>query len=435
MRVAKSQISGEITVPGSKSHTIRALFIASLADGLSVIRSPLMSDDTASAIRVCRAFGSDINTNNPQLITVKGFGGNPNVPEDVIDVGNSGTTLRLAASMAALAEGTTVFTGDAQIRNRPMDPLLKSLNDLGAKAYSTRNNGKAPIIIQGKLKGGTTSIDSVTSQYLSSLLITAPLLEEDTEIIVERLNEVPYVEMTLSWLDRQQVEYERDGTRWFKIKGGQSYKSFDTVIPGDFSSATFFAVLAAITRSRIRINNLDINDTQGDKQIFYILKDMGAEVTFEKDSITVQGGDLKGLNIDMNAIPDALPAFAVLGCFAEGETKLLNVPQARIKETDRISVMCKELRKMGADVEELADGLIIRRSALTGSSVNGYGDHRIVMSLAVAGLAAQGITEIDTAESVNVTFPEFPDLIRQCGGNITVCQMGAANEQNFNIDC
>lgn len=419
LRVEKSIAGGCVNIPGSKSHTIRALFFASLAGGRSVIRNPLISNDAFSALNVCKAFGAEIE-NLGDRFDVQGFGGTPNTPEDIIDVGNSGTSLRFGLMTAGLVNGCTVFTGDYQIRRRPLGPLIEAMNSLGAEVFSTRANGMAPVVVRGRLKGGRTGLDAVTSQYLSSLLINAPLIEKDTIIDVTRLNEAPYVELTLWWLDRLDIKYENDGFRSFLIKGGQSYKPFDMTIPGDFSSATFFMVLAAISGAEIVLKNLDMSDPQGDKQVLSILKSMGARVEFLENDIFVKGDKLRGIDIDMNSTPDALPALAVAGCFAEGRTRLLNVPQARFKETDRIQVMCAELKKMGADIEELPDGLVIRNSRLKGCAVSGHGDHRVVMALAVAGLNSEGCTVIDTAEAMNVTFPEFPDLIRSCGGKIEV---------------
>jgi 3-phosphoshikimate 1-carboxyvinyltransferase len=292
------------------------------------------------------------------------------------------------------------------------------LNDLGANVFSVKNNNMAPVVVRGRLKGGRTSLDSITSQYLSSLLINLPLCEKDSEIAITRLNEVPYVEMTLWWLNKHGIKYSNDDFKSILIKGNQSYKPFSTVIPGDFSSATFFMALSAISGGEFTLENLDMSDPQGDKLVLSILEDMGAKVIIDENSIIIKGNNLSGREIDMNSIPDALPAMAVVGCFAQGETRLLNVPQARLKETDRIHVMCQELKKMGADIEELSDGLIIRPSKLKGCTLDGHDDHRVVMALAVAGLNTEGETIINGAEAMNVTFPDFVELINSCGGNI-----------------
>jgi 3-phosphoshikimate 1-carboxyvinyltransferase len=421
LRVSKSKTSGVVRIPGSKSHTIRSLFIASLAEGRSVISNPLIADDVLSAVGACRALGAHIEITDQNLI-VQGFNGYPGIPEDVVNVGNSGTTLRFGVAAAGLCEGYSVFTGDSQIRKRPIGPLMEAMNNLGADVFSTRDFGYAPVVVKGRCKGGRTKLDSFTSQYLSAILISAPLFENDTEVILTRLNEVPYVEMTLWWLEKQGIKYFNNGFKSFVIEGCQKYTSFDMTIPGDFSSATFFMVNAAISGGEFQLENLDINDTQGDKLVLYILEDMGARVSICKNGIKIKGDKLVGREIDMNSIPDALPAMAVAGCFAEGETRLVNVPQARLKETDRIHVMCTELKKMGADIEELPDGLVIRQSGLKGCNVCGHGDHRIVMALAVAGLNAEGETTINTAEAVCVTFPEFVELIRNCGGVVQLSQ-------------
>ena len=421
LTVKKSETCGCVEIPGSKSHTVRAVFIAGLAEGRSVIVNPLISGDTFSAIAVCSAFGAGIRNEGDRLL-IDGVNAAPLLPEDVVDVGNSGTTLRFGMMTAGLINGRTVLTGDSQIRRRPLGPLIAAMNALGAEVSSTRGNGTAPVVVKGRLKGGRAELDAVTSQYLSSLLIHAPLLDGDTEVILTRLNEIPYVEMTMGWLDKQGITYENDQFKTFNIKGGQKYKAFNAVIPGDFSSATFFMVLAAVSGGKFLLKNLDRTDPQGDKRVLDYLKGMGADIAFTDGGISIKGGDLDGMEIDMNATPDALPAMAVAGCFARGETRLVNVPQARIKETDRIHVMCVELKKMGADIEELPDGLIIKHSKLKGCRVNGHGDHRVVMALAVAGLNTDGETVIETAEAVNVTFPEFPGLLKSCGGNVEIIE-------------
>lgn len=417
--ITKSDINGSIEIPGSKSHTIRSLFFASLSEGESKIIKPLYSDDALSALEACKAFGTKVEKNENGY-KIYGLKGNPNIPENIIDVGNSGTTLRIAVSTASLIDGYSIFTGDEQIRSRPIQPLLDALNNLGAHAVCSKQNGKAPVIIKGKIKGGYTKLDSVTSQYLSSLLINSPLFEKDTTIELTRLNETPYVDITLWWLDKFGIKYKNDNYKSFFIPGRQKYKSFEQIIPGDFSSATFFLVLAAISGGTIELKNLDMSDPQGDKLVIKILEDMGSEISFKNNNIIIKGKKLKGREIDMNSIPDALPAMAVAACFAEGETKLLNVPQARLKETDRISVMKKELSKMGANIKELDDGLIITQSNLKNADVHSHNDHRIAMALAIAGLNIKGQTIIDNAQAVSITFPNFSELIKDCGGKIKI---------------
>ena len=340
------------------------------------------------------------------------------MPENVVDVGNSGTSLYIGLGVAALADGATVFTGDHQIRNRPAGGLINCINQLGGSAFSTRANDMPPVVVRGRIQGGSTEISAVTSQYLTSLLIAAPLAGRDTRITVPLLNERPYVTMTLGWLDRLGIRYTNNDYKSFDIPGGQRYPAFREPIAADFSSATFFLVAAAVTGTTVTLKGLDWGDTQGDKEVVTILKQMGAAIEIGTREIIVRGGALRGGTFDLNAMPDALPALSVAGCFAEGETRLVNVPQARLKETDRIAVMCAELGKMGADIRELPDGLVIRKSALRGCAVNGHYDHRVVMALAVAGLSAGGETVIGTAEAVSVTFPDFRALMLSIGANI-----------------
>lgn len=404
-------LEGSITIPGSKSHTIRALLIASLAEGESLLSSPLDSSDTRSCIALCRALGAEI-TEEDSAWRVQGTGGIVKPVEDEIDVGNSGTSLYLGAGAAALGKKKIVLTGDEQIRSRPVQPLISSLSDLGADAVSVKKNGSAPVRIKGPLKGGKTRIECPTSQYLSSLLLALPLAEGDSEIEVPLLHEKPYVEMTLDWLDRQGIRYENDGFARFRIFGAQRYSAFESLIPGDFSTATFFLCAAAITGSTITLENLDMNDPQGDKEVAEILARMGCAVTIQKKAITISGKAMEGRVIDMNAIPDALPAMAVSACYARGTTELVNVPQARLKETDRIAVMREELSKCGADIEERPDGLIIRHSPLKGGTVWSHRDHRIAMAMAVGALGAERPIAIRDAEAVAVTVPQFFPLLR-----------------------
>jgi 3-phosphoshikimate 1-carboxyvinyltransferase len=414
-----SHLRGEVKIPGSKSHTIRAVAIASLAPGESAIRAPLDSRDTRAAAAAYRALGASIEL-SPEAWLVHGTGGDIRAPEDVINVENSGVTLRTAmGACALLRDGLAILTGDEQIRRRPAGPLAASLNDLGANVQSTRGAGTAPFVVGGRLRGGETSIEAFTSQYLSSLLINCPLSDGDTVIDVPVLNEAPYIEMTLDWLRRQGIAFEQEELRKFRIPGRQQYQPVDRAIPADFSSATFFLGAGALGENDILLRGLDMDDPQGDKAVVDYVRRMGAEVTLSEDAIHVRARDLVGCEFDLNATPDALPTLAVLGCFARGTTRLLNVPQARAKETDRIAVMGAELTRLGARVEELEDGLVVHESKLKGAEVNGYGDHRVVMALALAGCAIPGTTTIRAAEAAAVTYPQFVDHMLSLGAQIT----------------
>lgn len=417
--VKKSELSGNISIPASKSHTIRALLIATLAEGTSRIIRPLTSGDGESALIAAKAFGSKVTESSDEL-TIEGVGSKPN-PQSEIFMGNSGTGTRLFTTAAALTEAAVTFDGDSSLRSRPMLPLLKAIETLGGSYSCAVKEGYLPFTVTGPVTGGEVTVDGTTSQYLSSLLLTAPLLKDDTKITVTNLNEKPYVEMTLWWLDKMGIRYESDMDNGeFTVFGSQSYAPINEEIAGDFSSATFSAVAAAITGGPITVSNIDFTDPQGDKGVFDIVEKMGVTKTENSDgSVTLSADSLKGIEIDLNAMPDALPALAVLGTVAEGETRLVNVAQARIKETDRITVMCAELSKMGADIEEIPDGLIIRKSKLTGAEVHGHDDHRIVMALSLAGMIADGITTVDTVEAAAVTYPTFDKDFIALGANIT----------------
>lgn len=418
----KSRLKGTISIPASKSHTIRAVAIASLAQGQSLIHNPLTSADAASAVSTYRALGATIDTSDPKLWKVTGTGGQIRVPTEPVDVGNSGTTLNIALGSAALAgKGQTItFVGDHQTQSRPIGPILNSLSELGAKGVSVNNNGKAPATVTGHLMGGKTSIACSTSQYLSSLLLCTPLAEKDSEINVTLLNEPGYAQMTLDWLDSQGIKYRKQQMKKFSVKGGQSYKPFDRPVPADFSSATFFLCAGALVGEDVTLLGLDFNDSQPDKAVVEYLKGMGARITVKSDAVTVSAAGLKGIEIDMNKTPDALPAMSVTAAFAEGETRLVNVPQARGKETDRIACMAKELRKLSVRVEELPDGLVIQGGQPKPATVHGWGDHRIVMAMALAGLVLDGPLTVDTAEAMSVTFPDYVKLMRALGAEMEV---------------
>ena len=352
----------------------------------------------------CKSIGAEIvesdeywavtgisGTGKSRKLTVKYTKENPLV----LDVGNSGTTLYLGAGFAAALGIPVILTGDKQIRSRPVENLLNSLQDLGAEVsytipgssqqtiISKGDPGCPPVYIHGPLKGGATSIACPTSQYLSCLLLAAPTALGQSSIEVTLLNEAPYAEMTLEWLKEQNIPFQHEGMLQFTFPGNSSYRSFEKLIPGDYSSASFFFCAAAVSSSTLTINGLVENDSQGDKAVLGWLEEMGCRIAWDGDAVTVSGpapGKLKGINIDLNSAPDALPILAVTGCFARGTTRLLNVPQARIKETDRIEVMAKELTRLGADISELEDGLVIQGvKKLSGGTVDsgtGYIFHK-----------------------------------------------------------
>jgi len=414
----KSCLEGTVDIPASKSHTIRAVILGSLAEGVSVIDAPLDSFDTRSAVDAVRAFGARVEKKQDYW-SVTGVAGRPRVPDDVINVENSGTTLYMVMGTASLVDGWTALTGDEQIRRRTAKPLIEALHCLGVKVFSTRGNGMAPFVVKGPMKGGRTSVRGISSQYVSSLLMACPLAENDTEINVIELNERPYVHMTLNWLNYLGISTDiNDDLSFIGIQGRQKYRAFKRRTPGDFSSATFPLCAGALAGGTVTLRGLKMDDPQGDKAVIDILGNMGANIEITEDAVVVAGGRLKGTEVDMNAIPDALPMLAVCACFADGTTVLDNVAQARMKETDRIAVMAAELTKLGADVKELPDGLVINGTGLKGGKVHGHGDHRVVMAMTIAGCAADGPVSVDTAEAAGVTFPGFWDIMRSLNARI-----------------
>jgi len=333
---------------------------------------------------------------------------------------NSGTSMNMVAAMASLSKEKVRLTGDESLRSRPFEPIAKALNELGAKANCLGKDGRPPIEVEGILQGGITEINGLNSQPVSSLLINCACAEQDSSIKVKGLCEKPYVEMTMNWLDEQGINYRVNGDMSrFEVKGGQEYKAFEKEIPADFSSAAFPLCAAAICKgSNVLLKGLDLNDCQGDKAIVGMLRQMGADIRVEEQGIRAIGSELHGTELDLNDTPDLLPIVAVVGCFAEGETSIVNCAQARIKETDRIKAMAAELRKMGAKVEERPDGMSIKKSELNGTELLGHQDHRIVMALAVAGLKAEGITSVGSAEATAVTFPGFVEKMKSLGAEM-----------------
>lgn len=411
MVIKRAEYKGGVTIPASKSQTIRALLIALLSRGKSVIRHPLISSDTLSCVNALKAIGAAVGIKDGE-IEVDSEKLNTGEEKIVIDAGNSGTTTALILPILALFSTPFVVTGDEQLSSRPFLPLLESLEDLGAETESS--GGFLPIYIKGPIKGGETTIECRTSQYLSGLLLALPLCENDSGVHCSLLYEKPYVRMTEWWLKKEHIEFNlSDDLMESRIEGGQKYAPIDEYIEGDFSSASFFFVLAAIHGTSIRVTGLERLSTQGDKRILEVLMSMGCSVKWDGMSVTVTGPEkIKGGDYDINDIPDALPALSVLASFSNEKTVFRNVSQARLKETDRIKVMKKELEKLGADISEMEDGLIIRgKGGLKGGVVSGHGDHRVIMALSIAGTKTEEETIIDDVSAVNVTFPTFYSLL------------------------
>jgi 3-phosphoshikimate 1-carboxyvinyltransferase len=420
-----SRINGEVFAPSSKSYTHRAITVASLSEEC-VVNMPLLSADTLATVRACEAFGARVEKQHDRLV-VHGFRGKPNVPDDVIDVANSGTTLRFMTAISALAKGSTVLTGDSSIRTRPNKPLLEVLNDLGVEAFSTRGNGCAPIVVRGGFNGGNATIEgSISSQFISALLIASPLTERDTIISIKgNLKSRPYVDVTIEMLRQAGVEIitKENGNISFVIPANQAYNLKEYTVPGDFSSASYLLAAAAMTGSTVVVKNL-FPSKQGDVEIIDVLRRMGADITWDMEEGTVKvtgKGKLKAITFDAGATPDLVPTVAVLAACAEGVTLIRNAEHVRYKETDRLHAMAVELTKMGISVKEERDSLTITGGELQGAELHGWHDHRIVMSLTIAGMVA-GNTTVDTVESVDISYPGFFDDMKRLGAKLDMLE-------------
>ncbi len=423
----RSRIKGEINAPPSKSYTHRAIAIAALAKR-SEIHYPLISDDTKATINAASSLGATIEVEQTRKITIEGTDGRPRTPEDVLNAENSGTTLRFFTAISGLCEGAAVLTGDASLRKRPNSPLLESLNELGSEAFSTKGDGTAPIVVKGRLKGGETTIDaSVSSQFVSALLIACPFAEKDTYITANNLASVPYVEVTLEVLEKAGIEvpFSRSATDYsFHVVGGQSYELQRFTVPGDFSSASYPLAAAVITDSKLKMLNL-FPSAQGDSRIVAILKEMGADIRWDVESgiVAVKGatGTLKGIQVDMRENPDLVPTVAVLAAVADGITEITGVAHLRYKETDRLKLITEELKKMGARIEEKEGGLVIEgKTDLKAAKVYSHDDHRLAMALTIAALSARGETVITDVECAKISYPSFFDDMLDLGAEINI---------------
>lgn len=403
-----------IWIPGSKSQTIRALLIASFSRGKSTIINPLISSDTLSTANALKTLGVKIDYDEgKKLFRVDAENIGKGFDKVTLDLGNSGTGTYLLLGLAASLEKEITITGDESLSSRPIAPLAKAYEDLGAEVST--NDGFLPVTIKGPLKGGRTEIECRTSQYLSSLLLASVLSSADVEITCPLLYEKPYVAITLSWLDRQGISYEiSDDYLHSRVKGGQTFHAGQFTVSGDYSSASFFFALAAASGKSVTVLGLDRYDSQGDKRVLDVLQAMGCSVVWVENGVMVKGPEhLKGGTFDINDIPDALPILAAISTLAKSDVRLTNVPQARIKETDRIRVMHDELTKLGAKVTEEDDGLIIHSSSkLHGGKVSGHKDHRIIMALSILGVLIDGI-ELDDTKHASVTFPTFFTLLNE----------------------
>lgn len=429
--VTRSSLKGELQVPGSKSHTIRSILLATLAQGVSMIDNPLLTGDGESAIEAAKGFGAKVTLGKGNL-TIEGRGIPLAIPEKGIDTRNSGTTTSFVTSMATLTGGETFITGDEQIQKRPIRVLVDALKSLGSEVTLTRENSQSPpLVVGGALHGGKVTLDGFNSQFVSSLLLVSPLAASRTEISVVNPLEKPYVQMTLDWIRRFGATVESNEPEYthFVIEGNQHYTNGSFTIPSDWSSVAFPLVAALGSDSELTIRGLDFSDTQGDKRVVELLLEMGATITKDtkQGSLVVRGGKkLKGgLVIDLGDIPDALPALCVAALHADGVTTFTNLAHVRVKESDRVLVMAEELGKLGAKVTIGDDHMTVHGGmALHGGTLHSHGDHRVAMALTAAALMAEGNVRINDAGCTEVSYPDFFASLIRVGGAITVHDQG-----------
>lgn len=402
----RRNVNAAIDAPPSKSYTQRALIVASLARGKSIIKNPLFSDDTNYMISALKQFGISIVKKGVDLI-VYGTNGNLKSPDKPVFVGNAGTAMRFLSAFASLADGKVVIDGDKMMQQRPILDLLNALGQLGVKSESS--NGCPPIKIYGSsFIGGNAKLKgNISSQYLSSILMCAPYAKKAVTISVAgNLTSKPYINITLDVMKNFGVDVKNLNYKKFTIKINKKYKPRAYKIEGDASSASYFFAAAAITKGKVMVKNINPCSKQGDIKFLELLKRMGCGVRKGKGFVEVKGESLKSIDVDMNNMPDIVPTLAVTSVFADGITAIRNVANLRYKETDRLRALAFELRKIGANVEELQDGMVIKRKRLQKAVIETYNDHRMAMSFAVAGLAISGI-RIKNPNCVAKSFPDF----------------------------
>lgn len=426
-------MGGTVSPPPSKSHTHRAIILSALSEGRCMITNPLISLDTKATMEAVRSLGAEV-TEEKDRITVDCA--KVHAPNRVIDVANSGTTLRLMTGISSLFGSETVLTGDESIQRRPMGPLLKSLSDAGVECSS--NNGKPPVKVRGPIKSEELSIDGdVSSQFVSSLIMASPLTGRRTAVrVLGKMVSEPYVEITVSMMRRFGVKVEssyetrgpgpnalnrhsydpKEHERHSYVCDPQKYVPTDYTVPADFSSAAFPLVAGALS-GKVTVRGMDIDDPQGDKKILDVLRRAGCNVEVQGDTITCsRDGPLKAVDVDMGDIPDLFPVVAVLLSTAEGTSRLYGAPHLRFKESDRIALTENMLRTLGADIKGTADGCVINGvGALHGGRIEHHGDHRMFMAAAVASLVSDGPVSMVDDGCWNVSYPGFVEQMGSLG--------------------
>lgn len=405
----------KIVIPGSKSITNRAILIAALAEGITLLKSVLHSDDTRYMIKAWKKLGVGIRLKSAHDIEIKGCKGVVNPYQEALYIENAGTAARFLTAALTLGAGDYLVTGNARMQERPILDLILALNQLGANVVDLEGTRCPPVRISANgLLGGVVEIPGEkSSQYISAIMLTAPYAKKDTTIKIKgNLVSKTYVEMTEQIMSDFGVKVEWNGEKEINIKSGQHYIAQNYQIEPDASSASYFWGLAAITQGKVEIPGFNLQSTQGDVGLIDILAKMGCQVKRSANSIVLIGSkDLKGITVDMNSMSDVAPTLAVIALFAEGKTIIKNVANMRIKECDRITAVCTELKKLGAEVKEFDDGLEITGNGnYNGNSINTYDDHRMAMAFSLAGLKIPGVTILNP-ECVSKTFPDYFDLL------------------------
>ncbi len=397
-----------VKVPGSKSYTHRMLIAAALSDGVCRLTNCLESEDTLLTRKALRQMGVRMDADSEGLL-VHGTGGVFDKCAEPLYLANSGTSMRLLTSVAALGKGRYRLTGTQRMCERPIQDLLEALNSIGVNTYSASKNGCPPIEVEGGIiKGGKLSINcGVSSQFLSSLLLIAPYTREGLDITVSKGPvSRPYIDMTVDVMTLFGINVEREAYQKFKIEGGRKYGSGDYAVEPDCSQAGYFWAAAAVSGASIKVKGINKSSSQGDVRFAEVLGAMGCKVVYEDDGIRVTGGKLKAVEADMADMPDIVPTLAVTAAFAEGVTRITNVAHLKAKESDRLAAVANELKKMGIEASATDSGLIVKGGVPEGAEIETYNDHRIAMSFAIAGLKTSGLF-IKDEKCVEKSFPNF----------------------------
>lgn len=400
------ELDAVFSAPPSKAHTLRALFISSLAEGKSVLKGALNADDQKVAAAALSQFGAEIEFDGDDF-TVKGVGGRPTAPKKAVHTGNSGVTTRFIMPYAGLAKGVSLIDGDARMRERPVKEIADALGQLGVECKL--ESGKLPARVHGGnfLGGGTSVSGSESSQFLSGLLVSAPYSKNGVHVKVNgELKSKPYVDITMECMKYFGVAAVNRSYKEFFVQGGKEYKARTYQIEGDYSSASYFFAAAAITGGKAKVENLNPHSKQADKALVDILKKMGCKVKCGDDFIEIGGGELRSVNVDMGDCPDVVPTLAVVAAFADGSTEIKNIGHLAAKESNRIESVAKNLSACGIKVKTSGDSLKIIGGRPRGAAIDTFSDHRIAMAFSVMGLAVAGI-KIMEPEAVSKSFPDF----------------------------